>query len=185
MNIRVIVLCAALSANLASAETEYRVQASCASGLTDGQYLLYSGNSVKRVAGTFSQGKKNGPFSFFRSSGEQTALVPFRMDQIDGVVQLWFGPEAGARQLKLEATYAAGKLHGAKSSWYPDGSRRSAFHYTSDNLDGAEAWKPDGTPLSSEEAAAMASRDTEADRRLFDVLFRVINENLPKCNSKN
>jgi len=176
---------ALLFASVASPQTKYKVEGSCVSGAVDGQYTLYSGNSVKRVTGTFSHGKKNGPFFFFRSSGEQIALIPFRGDQIDGVVRMWFGPEMNAGQLKLESVYAAGKLHGPKRSWYPRGERRSTFYYTNDKLDQAEAWKPDGSPLSSEEAAEIAARDIEADRRLFEILLRTIGENLPECSKKN
>jgi hypothetical protein len=146
---------------------------------------MFEGDSVKSITGTFAQGKRNGPFSVFSPSGAQAALIPFHAGQINGLVRLWYWSDSEQGQLKLESNYSDGTLHGSKLSWYPSGNRRGDFTYISNTLDRAEGWKPDGTPLSAEEAAAMAADDIECDVRFFDDLLNAIDESLPDCNKED
>jgi hypothetical protein len=162
--------------------SEYQVRGTCSGGLTDGTYeLVLLPDNVVQVSGSFSQGKKNGVYTFASSSGETVAVIPYREDQIDGQLKLWYLPESGPGNRKLEAAYAAGVPSGTTVSWYPDGARRAVFHYVDGKLDRAEAWATDGTAFSAAEATAIASADLEADRQYFDALEGLIRENLPRC----
>lgn len=176
-----LVLGAAMLFGCATPAPEYTVQGTCTGGLAEGAYALVLPDGLAQVTGTFEQGRKNGVFTFLRSSGETVAIIPYRMDLIDGTVTLLYGPEAGAGKRKLEASYVAGALDGPKTSWYPNGVRRTAFHYTGGKLDQARAWGSDGSPLSSADAAALAASDLDADRRYYAVLEDVIRENQPAC----
>jgi len=181
MKSRVASIALLLSVGCTTHPSKYSIRGSCASGVPDGDYALVLPTGRTQITGTFVQGKKNGVFTIYRSSGEKVAMIPYRTDQIDGTVELWYGPESGAGQRKLEATYVSGLLDGPKLSWYSDGGRRGVFHYTSGQLDGAEAWAHDGSALSPREAASMAAGDANADRRYYEGLEEFIRENPPRC----
>jgi len=181
MNSRGVVVFLLLSLGCATLPSEYSVRGSCASGVPNGDYALVLPNGRTELTGAFLQGKKDGVFTLYRSSGEKVAAIPYREDQIDGTVELWYGPESGAGQRKLTATYTSGVLDGSKLSWYPGGSRRGVFHYTAGQLDAAEAWAPDGSVASPSAAIKLASADEDADRSYYDVIENAIRENLPRC----
>ena len=182
MHTRVLAAFALLVMSCAATKSSNKVEVSCVSEVPEGKYSMSSADSS--ITGTFVQGKKDGTFSVFSSSGAQAALIPFHAGQIDGLVRLWFWSETNQGQLKLESTYSAGKLHGQKRSWYPSGDRRGDFTYTSNTLDRAEGWKPDGSPLSAEEAAAMAAHDVDADQHFYNLIVKIIDESLPDCSKK-
>lgn len=150
------------------AQPLYTERATCAFGVPDGAYALVLASGVEQVTGTFSQGRKNGVFTIFHSSGEKVAELPYRLDALDGTVRLWFTNAVGGNARKLEARDVAGVLDGEKLSWYSDGTRRSVLRYADGRLDDAEAWERDGDALSPAQAEALA--ETPAGEQLLNAV---------------
>ena len=130
---------------------------------------------------SFTDGQRHGLFTFYRSSGEKTAEVPYVRDQISGAVELWYGPEYGVAIKKLIAGYLNGQAEGGTQRWYPDGSVRERSTYIDGVLESIEIRDQNGHRLPDAAARAQAESARDADRQLFNVFAEVIEENLPSC----
>jgi hypothetical protein len=159
----------------------YQVRAECLDGAPSGDYELVLPNGTVEVTGSFTDGHRNGLFTFYRSSGEKIAEVPYVRDQISGTVKLWYGPEYGVSIKKLTARYLNGQPEGATHGWYPDGSVRERSTYIDGTLESIEIRDQNGHQLPDAAARAHAESARDADRQLFNVFREVVEENLPSC----
>jgi len=164
-------------AGLAHAQA-FVVEGSCRDGQPHGAYELKMSTGQLRVAGAFVNGKRTGSFLYWTAAGERIAHLPFDDNAMNGTVALWF-PDKGNSKPKVEAAYAAGRLHGMKRSWHPNGRVRAELRYEAGLLLDARAFDVAGKPLPLQEARALAERDAVADASGYATLDRMVRDNLP------
>ncbi len=162
---------------------DYAIEGSCRDGTLHGNYELRGGNGQVRVVGAFSRGKRTGSFLFWSSSGTRIAQLPFDDDIFSGTLALWYAPGArqGEARQKLEATYVAGKLHGRKRSWYPDGQLRAEYRYDQGALVEARVFSESGKAFDPAAARAQAATDLAMDDRFYATLDEIIRSHRPPC----
>ncbi|MEP7327809.1 MAG: hypothetical protein ABI777_01260 [Betaproteobacteria bacterium] len=177
------VLALALAASAVA--QDYAIEGSCRDGAPHGNYELRGPSGQVRVVGAFARGKRTGSFLFWSSVGARIAQLPFDDDALSGTVALWYPPAGRARegQPKLEAAYAAGRLHGLKRSWHPDGRVRSEYHYDRGRLVDARAFNAMGAALATTAAEAQAARDLVTDDQYYATLADLVRAHRPQCPS--
>ena len=162
---------------------DYAIQGNCRDGALHGAYELRGGNGQVRVVGAFSRGKRAGSFLFWSSSGTRIAQLPFDDDILSGTLALWYSPgdRRGEARQKLEAAYVAGKLHGRKRSWYPDGQLRAEYRYDQGALIEARVFTESGKAFDLAEARAQAATDLAMDDRFYATLDEIVRTHRPSC----
>jgi hypothetical protein len=170
-----------LQASCASLGTSYHVRAECDGAVASGTYELILPDGTVQVAGSFAEGHRSGVFTFYRSSGEKIAEVPYIRDQISGTVKLWYGPEYGSGKRKLITQYLEGQLDGRTDGWYPDGSLLERSTYVNGVLEATEIRDQQGRRLPDADARSRAQSARETDREYFNILADVVRENSPSC----
>jgi antitoxin component YwqK of YwqJK toxin-antitoxin module len=163
--------------------TDYQIRAECDGSVASGTYELVLPDGTVQVTGSFSDGYHNGLFTFYRSTGEKVAEIPYVRGQISGTINLWYGPEFGSGQKKLTTQYHMGQPDGPTASWYPDGSVRERSTYSGGILKATEFRDPNGIQLGDAEARAQVESARDADREYFNILTEVTEDNLPSCSS--
>jgi hypothetical protein len=158
-----------------------QVRADCSNGVVSGRYELALPDGTLEVSGSFTDGQRNGLFTFYRSSGEKIAEVPYIQDQISGTVKLWYGPEYGTTRKKATARYLDGQPEGSTEGWYPDGSVLERSTYVDGVLESTEIHDQQGRRLPDAAARVHVDSARDADRKYFEVLAEVVEENLPSC----
>lgn len=173
----------AIAAAASAGAQDYAIEGSCRDGALHGAYELRGGNGQVRVVGAFARGKRTGSFLFWSSSGTRIAQLPFDDDMLSGTLALWYSPgdRRGEARPKLEAAYVAGKLHGRKRSWYPDGQLRAEYRYDQGTLIEARAFSQSGTAFGPAEARAQAAADLVADDRFYATLDEIVRTHRPPC----
>lgn len=184
---RLIVRCwlcllAVLAAAGAGAQ-DYAIEGSCRDGAPHGAYELRGASGQVRVVGAFTRGKRTGSFLYWSSSGTRIAQLPFDDDVLAGTLALWYSPadRRGEARPKLEAAYVAGKLHGRKRSWYPDGQLRAEYRYDQGALLDARAFSDTGSALDPAAARALANADLATDDRFYASLDDIVRTHPPRC----
>ena len=179
---RWLCLLALLAAAGAGAQ-DYAIEGSCRDGALHGAYELRGGNGQVRVVGAFSRGKRTGSFLYWSSSGTRIAQLPFDDDVLSGTLALWYSPgdRRGEARPKLEAAYVAGKLHGRKRSWYPDGQLRAEYRYDQGALIEARVFSESGKAFDPAEARAQAATDLATDDRFYATLDEIVRTHRPPC----
>jgi len=179
---RWLCLLALLAAAGAGAQ-DYAIEGSCRDGALHGAYELRGGNGQVRVVGAFSRGKRTGSFLYWSSSGTRIAQLPFDDDVLSGTLALWYSPgdRRGEARPKLEAAYVAGKLHGRKRSWYPDGQLRAEYRYDHGALIEARVFSESGKAFDPAEARAQAATDLATDDRFYATLDEIVRTHRPPC----
>jgi hypothetical protein len=173
----------ALAAGICQAQP-YVVEGNCRDGQPHGSYELRDGKGTVRAVGAFNRGKRTGSFLFWSSGGVRIAHLPFEDDALSGTLALWYADRpARAERRKLEATYARGRLNGAKRSWYPDGRVRAEYGYERGELRSASATAENGRALGEPDARALAARDAAADDAFVASLVEIVASNLPQCDA--
>ena len=163
--------------------TNYDVHAECLGTVPHGSYELVLPGGTTQVVGAFADGHRDGVFTFYRSSGETFAEVPYVNDRVSGTVQLWYGPEYGSGR-KLITRYFEGQLNGRTKGWYPDGTVRERSTYVDGALDATEIYDENGDRVSDRAARARAESARDADRWFFSVLDEVVETNSPSCPAR-
>lgn len=166
----------------ACAAQPYSAEGHCRDGLPHGNYELRDAKGTLRAVGAFNRGKRTGSFIFWSSEGVRIAHLPFDEDALSGTLATWYtGKSAREPPRKVEAVYSQGRLNGSKRSWYPDGRARAEYRYEKGELREASATSPDGKPLASTDARALARRDGEADSAFIGSLLAIVASNPPRC----
>lgn len=173
----------AMAAAAGASAQEYAIEGNCRDGAPNGAYELRGGNGQVRVVGAFARGKRTGSFLFWSSSGTRIAQLPFDDDVLSGTLALWYSPgdRRGEARPKLEAAFVAGRLHGRKRSWYPDGQLRAEYRYDQGALIDARAFSASGSTLGPAEAKALAATDLATDDRYFATLDEIVRSHRPPC----
>jgi antitoxin component YwqK of YwqJK toxin-antitoxin module len=173
----------ALAAVAGAAAQDYAIEGGCREGRPHGAYELRDGDGRVRVVGAFALGKRTGSFLYWSSAGVRIAQLPFEDDMLSGTLALWYATadRTGEGRRKLEAVYVAGRLHGVKRSWYPDGRPRSEFRYDKGTLVDARAFSEAGTALSAADARARAASDLAEDERYYATLNDIVLSHRPRC----
>jgi antitoxin component YwqK of YwqJK toxin-antitoxin module len=170
-----------LQLSCAALGTHYEVRAECEGNVASGSYELILPDGTIQVTGVFLDGHRKGVFTFYYSTGEKVAEIPYDRDQISGTVNLWYGPETGSGRKKLTTQYRKGLLEGPTVGWYPDGSVRERSTYVNGVLEATEFRDQQGRRLSHAAALVQVESARDADRQYFNILSGVVQENSPSC----
>ena len=175
--------------NSCAPSLKYIFEGECENNNLHGSFTLKSAhNYMVSAKGNFSNGKKNGKFEFFSSSGHKTIELYYKDDQINGVILMWYHPlnNHGRNVIKkMEAEYINGKPHGNKTSLYLDGRKRSACVYNNGKLIRAEFWDERGIRLSNMEAEKQAKFDLRNDQSYYSKLENRVNISKKDCSPIN
>jgi hypothetical protein len=162
------------------------VAVACVEGRPHGAFAWRAPNGVVQVRGQFVDGKKEGVWDFWHSSGTQLVRVRYTGGIRNGRVTMWYAEPccfAGDEPFnKLEGTYVNGVYDGTKSSYYPSRSierLRSVTYFTRGEIVSAEHWDPDHRKVSPAEALAAAERDVESDEAYFQRLDAIVRDAIP------
>jgi antitoxin component YwqK of YwqJK toxin-antitoxin module len=174
----------ALGASLAGAES-LTVRGACRDGEAHGAWQLAAPDGKVRAIGAFAKGRRTGSFIFWNARGARIAHVPYEDEAKSGTLALWYdaaGREPAGPQ-RLEATYAHGRLHGVKRSWYRDGRLRAEYAYSEGRLVEAKAWDARGRPLPPDASRARAESDFASDEADYARLDALVEGHLPRCEA--
>jgi hypothetical protein len=156
----------------------------CKGHLRHGPYKLRIVDGPVVVSGDFVKGKKHGLFTFYTAGGTKVAEIPYRHDEKNGTIRLWYTelafPGAAGRP-KLDAEYKSNLENGKKQSWWPSGSIRSIESFRNGSLLQAEAWDETGASLSRSEAEELATKSAEADTEYYRTLESEVDAHPPLC----
>ena len=161
--------------------TNYQVRATCDGGLASGTYELLLPDGTIQIAGEFSNGRRHGIFTFYRSTGEKVAEIPYDQNRISGIVRLWYGPEHGSGRRKLVSRYVDDRLEGDTEGWFEDGSGREISSYANGTLMTTNVRGPRGRELSESAARQQQAFARESDRTYFSILAEIVQENPADC----
>jgi len=137
-----------------------------------------------QIRGEFQDGKKEGTWDFWDSSGTQTVKLSYHDGMKNGPCTMWYSalsgdPRRGGR-LKLDMAFVNDQVDGVKMSYYSDpgiGSLRSEDVFDHGRIVKARHWTPERKELSAEEAMMHAEKDLEADQRYFDSMDKLVADN--------
>jgi antitoxin component YwqK of YwqJK toxin-antitoxin module len=167
---------------------QYEVKGACKDGQPDGPYeLRLASGGPLQATGPFEAGARSGLFTFYDSDGRKIAEVPYRLDQIDGMVKLWYPAatpgtaEQGPR--KLESLFAAGVRDGLTTAWYADGARRAELVYMNGVPRRAQYWSPAGENVIGPEGAKRAEEGEKVDLDLLIALDKLPREHPIRCDA--
>jgi hypothetical protein len=171
-----------LQLSCAALGTYYEVRAECDGNIASGSYELIFPDGTIQIAGVFADGHSNGVFTFYHSTGEKVAEIPYVRGQISGTVNLWYGSGVNFGKKKLTTQYHEGRLEGLTDGWYPDGSVRERSTYVNGVLETTEIRDQQGHRLSHDAARVQVESFRDADRQYFNILSGIVQENPPSCS---
>lgn len=117
-------------------------EGSMKNGLLDGEYFEYSKQGIKQVFETYSEGKKNGKFSYYYEDGFLEIMGNFKNGELDGEVTGYY--HNGIK--KYANHYTNGNRNGTCFSYFENGQVEQESEFVNEIPDGdVIGYFPNGT----------------------------------------
>lgn len=154
----------------------------------NGRCRIYDQREQLMLEGTLAQGRMDGEWKSFASTGQELVLLSYREGVREGPVRMWYGPygfKEAAGRLKLEGAFRGGRYEGEVMRYHPSGKPRMLRVYENGALKTCQAWQDDGTEVPAgkrlEDAAAA---ELEADLAYLTELEGMVNRALMHARRK-
>jgi antitoxin component YwqK of YwqJK toxin-antitoxin module len=142
-------------------------------GLLHGTYEFFSPENKMQYQGRYVQGKKQGVWTVWESTGLKLAEDSYEDGVKNGPTSLWYGSTynrgKSAGQIKLQAAFSKGEYHGTLKSYSPDGVLRSEVEFDHGKITRACFFDGKGkaVQLDNEKAVQYAKEDTDLDKQMY------------------
>lgn len=164
-------------------ETKQTIVLQTADEPPSGPFRVYDAIGRSMVEGALRNGVPHGELNAFSGDGGHTARWTLTDGVRNGPFTMWYGKLAHANaagRLKLEGAFVDGLFHGTVTRLYPTGNRQLVRQYEHGALVSCEAWRADGTALSSADARVRAEQEHARDLQYFTTLDQIVTQTLDR-----
>ena len=146
--------------------SKWTVELASTDNSPSGLCRIYDARQNLMLEGTLVDGKMDGVWVTYNSTGGRTAVVSYKEGVRSGPIEMWYGafavPEAKGH-LKLTGTFVDGHYDGTVARFYPSGAKESVREYRNNLLVKTQYWSPDGIEQPASSAQAHAAAELNLD----------------------
>ena len=133
--------------------------------------------------GRWSADGPEGPWDFYESSGNQTALITFNRGVVDGPLRFYWGSlvvPSAAGKLQVTGMVRDGRFEQRWFRYAANGKLMNEAVYWDDEMITANSYSSEGAELSPGEAAARSVQLDNEDRRFLRLLLNIVHHAKPQ-----